>query len=363
MTLETTYTKPEFGSMENLQSSINKIRLQAQAQNLNGFVVRDDFLPTLGDYRRKETVLWQLINKVYARAATVKEMLHTARPVVEFTNRSALGDSPENPIGTLDKDLSDPGQDLKALAGKIDVDNFGRSLYEQQGRPYFEQISMYTDDMITQAMRILEFALIDGDATANNGYQFNGFTRQMAPNHTFTATKIGSSPDQINDKLDEIVMRASTDVNVLRKITHIVCSGAGYRQLQKELKELQQWHNMVTITPGVNVPSIVTAIGSIPIITSPYIKDTPANTGNGTPERVNYWLIDITQLEWHGLVPYGGQRTLEPQIFDVRNIINGKPLLDKRFLLSYGTLYCKNRGQGIYKLEVDVPDGSIWNQE
>lgn len=356
-----TSTEPSFQSMASLQQSLQKIRLQAEASTVNGFTVNKEFMSVLGDYRRKETILWQMVRKVYATSATVKEMIHTARPTVGFTNRSALGSSPENPMGVLDKDLSDLGQDVKALAGKIEIDPFGRSLYEQQGRPYFEQIAQHTDEMITQAMRVLEFALFDGDATAGDGTQFNGFTRQMAAGHTFTATKNGATPDTIHDKLDEIVLRASTDVNVLRKITHIFMSGAGYRQIQRELKDIQQYYNMPSITPGVNVPAIITGVGTIPMYMSPYIKDTPADVGNGTPEKINIWLMDMSQIEWHGIVPSGGEKTLEPQMFDVKNIINGQPLLDKRFLLMYGTLYCKNRGQGIYKLEVDVPDGSIWN--
>lgn len=356
----TTYIEPDFGSYRNLQASMQDYRLRAEAQNMNGFMVRQDFMPIVGDYRRKETVLWQLIKKTYANAATIKEAMTTARPQVEFTDRSNLSTSVSNPVGALDKDLTDLGQDVKALAGRIDVDHFGRSLYEQQGKPYMEQVNQYSDELITQSLRKLEFALIDGNASAGNGYEFNGFTRQMASGHTSQATKIGVTPDLIHDKLDEIVMRASTDVNKLRRITHIFCSGPGYRQLQKEMKELQQYHNVTQIRPGVEVPAIITAYGLIPIIISPFIRDTLGDPLNNIPNKVNYWLMDMSLIEWHGVVPFGGDRSLEPQIFDINNTINGEPLLEKRFCLQYGTLYCKNQGEGIYKLEVSVDD-QLWN--
>jgi len=137
--------------------------------------------------------------------------------------------------------------------------------------------------------------------------------------------------------------------------TQIFCSGAGARLLTKEVKQLQLFQNVKEISPGVHVPTILTGFGYVEIVPSPYLADKPGDDGN---DIISFFLVDINNLEWHGVYPYGGIKSLEPQIFDLSHVVNGLPTLNERMIVIYGTLKALNGGQGIYRLDVKAPSGS-----
>lgn len=334
--------------------------IQGAATNVGGFTINDNFVPEVEDILRKETVLWQLItSKKPAPAATVKKVRKTTRPLVDWANRSDLSSAHTNDPAALVKDVSDPGQDVKAVAGTVRWDHFGRSIAGQQNYPYGNEVSEDTEELLINSARFLEMALFTGDSTVSGNLQFNGLTRQMPSGHTYTADITSSTPDSIVAKLNEVCMRATTDRNIMRKITHIFCTGAGSLKIRDEVGQNILYQNIQEVTAGITVPAIVTANGNIPIVTTPYLNDTAGT--NGAPDVIHYWLVDISSIEWYGVYPYGGTQSFDPQIFDITMYISGLPLVERRMALIYGTLYAKNRGQGIYRLDVSVPNGTVWN--
>ncbi len=348
-------TAPSFSDV----ASVETMLIQATAVNTGGITVRQDYLPVISDYRRKETVIWPSLKKYPANAPTIQEIRRTVRPQVGWVPRSDLAQSPLNPVGSLYNNLQTPGQAVKAITGLLDIDHFSRSMSDQQGQPWGDQIAKDTDDMIVSTMRFLERGIFTGNASNPGGLEFNGLVNLLPPAHTYTASIVTTPPDKVYDKLDEICMRAAMDVDTLRKITHIYCSGAGARRLTQEMKELQVYMNVQEISPGVKVPQILTAYGFVALVPSPYISDVSGGPGNN--DTLNYWLVDASLLEWYGVYPYGGTKTFDPQIFDVSTIVNGQPLLEKRLVICYGTPFAKNAGQGLYKLEVTAPPGSTFN--
>ncbi len=334
---------------------------QASATNLGGFLINQDYAQEIEDFRRKETVFWQLIqNKVPAPAPIVKKIRKNAFLNVGFVPRSNINatNTPANTPVTNQPDLSDPGQEVKAIAGTLEFEHFARSMQLQQNRPYEDTIAEETADLMTSLYRFLDMQLYSGNANAPGNLQFNGLEYLIpATGNVFTASRMGATPQSVATKIDEVVTRAATDRNVLKKVTHIFCTGAGALQIRKEVGDNRYYTNQTEITAGIQVPSVITSVGTLPIVTSPYLNDIDGGAGNDT---IRYWLVDMDTIEWNGVFPFGGENSYEPQIFDISTTINGLYLVEKRMILMYGTPYAKNSGQGIFRLDLEVPTNSIW---
>jgi hypothetical protein len=351
----TNYNTSQIGFVDPLE--VRNSLIQANATNVGGFAVRQDYLPVIGDYRYKNTEFWRRIdNKVPAESPIVQELRRSNMPTVGFAPKGNLATAPAN--APIPLDYTDVGQEVKAIAGYIECENFAMSMAQQQGRPYGNQLNRDTEDLILSTMRFLERSLFTGDI-ATDPLQFNGLIKQMpVAGHTYTADITSANPDAIHDKLDEVCMRSAMRPNTLleHRPTHIFCSGAGARLLTKEVKQLQLYHNVKEISPGVIVPTILTSYGYVEIVPSPYLQD---NAGGGG-DVISYYLVDMRNIEWHGVIPFGGKNSFEPQIFDLSYVVNGLPTLNKRLILIYGTLKAKNGGEGIYRLDVTAPSGSVF---
>lgn len=336
------------------------INLKAGATNLGGFTVRQDFAPMTLDYRRKNTVVWQLLEKIAARTPKIQEIRRNVFPNVGFTSRTDLSATPVNNISSIPADLSDPGQDVKAIAGILDVTHFGRSVEAAQGYEYGDTTAQDTDDLISSVYRLLEMKLFTGNAATGGNLEFNGLVNLASGDaeNSSTLDVSVSTPPSIVQKLGEITTKIANHPLWNHRVTHIFTSGAGYELIRKETERRNTFMNATEVVPGVQVPAIQGVMGQIPIVTSPYIYDVLGTVSPSTLDEITYYLVDMTTMSWRGLAPYGGTNTFEPQIFDVSNIVNGVPLLEKRLVLLYGTPYAKNRGKGIHKLTVSAARGT-----
>ena len=335
-------------------------RLQASAINLDGATVNDDIINMIGDYQRKEGVIWPLITKKRAKHPTIKEGVKDKFPKVGAVNKFTLDHAAanvENPPGSLNRDLTDPGQDLKAISGQVDIPHFAHSMAQQQGYFYEDTFAEDTDDMILSGVRYLDRQLIVGDA-AGNVDEFNGFLNLRNPANTdIELDTLIPGAELIHQALNRICIKAANEPNNRQRISHIFTSGGGQNELIREAHAAHIHQNQVEITPGHVVSAIVTPSGNknlTPVIGTPYILDDDSDVAF---DLIDYWLIDMTQIEWHGLVPLGGQNNLDYQIFDFTKYVNGIPLTEKRMLLLYGCLFAKNQGRGIYRLRVKLPKG------
>lgn len=335
-----------------------QILMKAAATNVGGFTVRQDFERMTIDYRRKNTVIWQLLEKLPARAPKIQEIRRNLFPNVGFTSRADLSGSPVNNVSAIPADLSDPGQDVKAITGVLDITHFGRSLEAAQGYEYGNTVDQDTDDLLTSVYRMLERFLFIGDASVSGNLQFNGIANLRSPDaeNASTLDITGSTPPSVVQKLGEISTRIANHPTWNHRVTHIFCSGAGYEVIRKETERRNTFMNQIEVVPGVQVSAIQGISGNIPLIVSPYIYDVLGTDPD--PDQVVYYLVDESTLSWRGLPPFGGTNTYEPQVFDISNVVNGIPLLEKRLVLLYGTPYAKNRGKGIHRLTVSAPRGT-----
>jgi hypothetical protein len=333
--------------------------LQASAINLGGFAVNQNYDPEIEDYRRMETTLLRLIlqgNKKAAVSPTVRKLVKDKRANIGFVNRSDLSSATGNTMNDLRLNYDDPGQEVKAFAARLSFPHFARSMSEQQGKPYSDQVAEDTDDLLRESFRFFEMMLFNGNA-AVNPLEFNGLQSQMVlPDHIFTIDITGTEPDRIWQTINEIAMRAATDRQTLRKISHVFTTGAAYVALQKESESYSTRFADKEIVPGLNVSMIMTGAGEKPVISSPYLNDLGNQAGY---DILRMYLIDITCVEWHGVYPYGGTKTFDPQIFDITTYLNGQYLVTERMLLCYGTPYLKNNG--LYRIDIRAPLGSAWN--
>jgi hypothetical protein len=332
--------------------------LQAST-NLNGFTVNMLYDAEIEDYRRVETKLWQLIlngNKKPAAAPTVRKAIKDRRAKIGFVNRSDLTNSVGNVLNDLRPNFNDAGQEVKAIAARLAFPHFGRSMSNQQGRPYGDEVAEATDSLLRESYRFLEMMLFNGDASVNP-LEFNGLQSQsILPDHVFQVDIRGVQPQRIWQTVNEIVMRATTDREILRRITHIFTTGSAYVAIQQEAEAFGLKLLEKEVVPGLNVPSIMTGDGEKPVISSPYLDDLANQSGH---DVLRVYLLDINAIEWHGVYPYGGEKTLEPQIFDVTNYLNGQYLVTERMLLLYGTPYLTNNA--LYRIDILAPLGSAWN--
>lgn len=336
---------------------------RAAAENLQGFTVRDDFMAAIGRYLRRNTIFWPLLKKERAEADIVREILEEQFPTTGFFSKSGSAmDPPENVFDANDNDLTDPGQEVKANGGVISLSHYGRSLAAQQGNPFGDQVNQKTKNLIVSAARTLERSLFNGNA-GTNPLEFNGIKQQIAADHTKEISLIEG--DSVVQALRTICRFAVNDEDMIRDITHIFTSGLGLELIEQEMDDKLHYQNLDQVRPGLKVPSIITQSSNqgqpTPLITSPYLLDEQGAT-EADPDIVDYWLLDMSKLCWKGVIPYGGPsngaNVYNPQIFEVRS--NSAPyLIDSRLCIQYGTLYSKNRGQGIYRLRVRVPNGTV----
>ena len=327
--------------------------IQAEASNLGGFAVRQDYLPVIGDYRVKVTKLWNKITtKLPASSPVVQEMINSSLPTVAFAPRGNLEAVPTQAPISLGYG---PGQEVKAIVGRIHCEHFALSMAYQQKNAYGDQMSTDTDNLILSAMRFLERSLFTGDSTVNP-LAFNGMIAQMPAINVYQADITSDNPDAIHDKIDEICTRSACRPNSLIEHypTHIFCSGAGNRLITKEIKQLQLYHNVKEITPGVRVPAISTSFGDVEIVPTVYLQDQATADG----DIISYYIVDMKNFAWFGVYPYGGEKKFEPQIFDLSHVVNGLPTLRERMIILYGTPKAMDEGRGIFRLDVKAPRGS-----
>ncbi|MFQ3629188.1 MAG: hypothetical protein SNJ81_16630 [Cyanobacteriota bacterium] len=337
--------------------------IAAAAQNLDGFTVREDYMAVIGEYIRKKLILWPLLPKEPAESDLVREILEGPEPNAGFFNKTSMN-PPENATNSpIPNDLSDTGQQVKAVGGVINIGHYSRSLWAQQGRPYgtnVDQLTAKTERLLSSTAKILERTIVTGNAT-ENPLEFNGFQQQMAAGQTRMADI--TDGDSVVKKLRSVVRLAISNENILQGITHIICSPLGLQLIEEEIDTKLDYVNLDEVTPGLRVPGIITQGDQqgrpTPIITSPYILD---EDGGTNPDIVDFWLVDMNQLVWKGVRPAGGATSgadsFNPQVFELTNTA-APYLVEKRICIAYGTLYAKNRGRGIWRLRVTVPTGTV----
>ena len=362
-----TNSPPNAGNTEvfGFQSRQQMQQIQADAVAYDGFCVRQEYDSVVGRYLRNadDIVLWPLLRKMPAEADYIQELVENDDPAVGFMQKNTLV-AVENPTTYAAIEPLDGGQRVKALGGVITLGYYAQSLWEQQGKPYGPQLAMKTDKEMSATLKALEKCLFRGNATANP-LEFNGLEYQMATGHNFVRDIAGGQ--KIANLLRGVCRLAISDETILRGVTHIFTSALGIEMIEHQTDAQMQYVNLERVTPGLKVPSINTQRGITPMLTSPFIQDTPADATAGRDyDLVHYWLLDLNQLSWRGVIPKGGTPgNFNPQIFDATQFGYHAGLehymVEKRFILQFGTLFAGNGGQSIWKLSIKVPAGTIGN--
>lgn len=333
--------------------------IQAAPRAVGGLLANDNYIPEITDILQSECPFWSILSKKPAPDNIVRDTKKASRPSAGPLSKLDLSNSPPTTFATSTKDTTDTGEEVKAYGGVLEFPHFAHSLAEQQGSPYGDEVASDTADLIIEHCTNLEKDLFGGDASTN-ALQFNGLGSLVPNDNVYTLDITGATPPSIAQKLNEIMLRASSGSTYRRRVTHFMCSGTGQLLLQNEIDEKHLYQNQVQITPVIEVPAIRGAGNIVPMVTSPYVFDVKANGTSVTTDTIVYYLIDINLVEWRGVYPKGGERTFDPQIFDLTNYSTnflGMP----RMSLNYGCLKGLNNGEGIFKLEVTAPAGTTWS--
>lgn len=339
--------------------------VRATAYNWNGGrTVNLLFLQEIADIRRRETVLWEMIVKKTANSPIIKQARREVWPSVGAINGHDLSAVATTNVTDTDLNLSDPGQEIKAVGGLVKNSHLQESLARQQGYPYGDQFAQDTTDVVANSYRYLEEKLITGNATSSP-LEFNGLLAQMPGGNVLpgvTVTTLGSGTPISNALNKSVLMVRDANKNISIRPTHILTSATGAWLLQTEWQNQIVYQNVNSVVPGVSIPAIQN--GRVPIIQSPYIRDVDGGAGTDT---VRYYLVDMAMIEWHGVMPLGGSDDpgvgLEVQLFDTTTYLNNQFLVEARMALIYGTLFAKHVGAGIYRIDVTVPSGTTFSGE
>lgn len=328
---------------------------QARSLPLDGFTVREDFNSLVKRYVREQTILFPMISKEAAEADEVVELLEGNEPASGFMSKTALN-PPENATDFPAHAFDAPRQQVKAVGGVIKSSNYAQSLYAQQGKPWGDILARKTDRMVINTVKTIERGLFRGDATANP-LQFNGLDKQIHPSNLLTCDM--TTGDRVVQKILGILSRAMGDEDFLKNINYVFTSFQGVRLVELEIEQKLQYHNLETIRPGFTVPAIIGHNGPLPIIPSPYIRDIAGATG--VKDTIFFYLLDMDTIAWKGVIPQGGTKTFDPQVFDVTRFTGDATpyLVEKRMSLAYGTLLLGNRGLNCYRLAVSVANGTV----
>jgi len=348
------------------KSKIKFDEVLASAQDVGGFTVRQDYLSTIRNHIRRNTVFFPLLRKEPTLFELVKELREASHPEAGFFDKAkpSAPELPETPSDHPTSDVStdpDRGQLVKAAGGVIATNHFGRSLLRMQGNnPYgVDQRVKKKNDLIVSTVKTIERACFRGDASANP-LSFNGLGLQMAMGHSFVAdTRLSHV---VYKKVRSVVRLAVSDETIDREITHIFTSCLGLELIEEEMDAKLSNVNLDEVRPGLKVKALNTQ-GDVqgeptPLIPSPYIRDRVNAEGEG---EIDFWLVDMRTLSWRGVFPEGGMEGVyEPQVLEaVYYSDDSEYLVDKCICLIYGTLYAENRGQGIWRLTVKVPKSKI----
>ena len=332
--------------------------LQAEATNYGGFTIRNDFTSDIYDAIYRESPFWATLNKKAAAADIVRQINKTALPTSGFSSKTALGTASPQAAATSRNILTDPGQEIKCVTGLLNWADYYRALSQQQGQEFGDQVAIDTDDLLTSMAKTLERCLYAGNATTNP-LEFNGIAAQMASDavrqHLFLHDLTVATAESLSIVLPRTCAKIVGSRDIERSVNEIHTTAAGYSLLQEEWARAHLNLSEVEYIPGVKVPGVLGADGKIiPIVVSRYLDD-DASPADG--DNINYWLLDKSSIEWHGVVPVGGSG-FNPQIFDLVNL-NHKT--EQRMGLCYGTLFARGRGQGISCLRVKAANGKAWS--
>lgn len=348
-----------------VQSSSNAgwLPVQAEATQFNGMVVREDFTGPIARIIRDQTALWNILSKELATTDVVREIQQDTMPRAGFINKLDQQTTSNITPPTYNQlNLSDPGQAIKAMGGRIQMSHYTQSLSAAQGFPYGDQNGGATADLVKSTGLLIERTLFAGNAT-NNPLEFNGIDAQTPDAHKIVVDATAAVPaDQtIYNAIRSTVRRAYSSRAVNRQITHIFATGLALELLEKEVDSDLSYQNLDVVRPGLQVRTIQTQAGSLPLVLTPYISDMVGaeKTVNPGYDAVYFYLLDIDTLIWKGIFPYGGQQTFNPQIFDVTKYSSPDLLAEERYCLCYGTLFARYRGASLWRLEVRVPSGTV----
>lgn len=352
----------------------------AQAYNFNGVVLRDDYTSIINDYRNKERpAIWNTVSKQYAMDRRVGEMARRKTPKVGWVNTTGLeptGNAAPQQMPPVDNPNPDTDEDrfqyVRAIVGMIENDHFAVSLATQQeqewGRTYINALADETTELLNGFWRMVHNELINGRQNdLTNPHAFNGLTYYLRPDHTIQHDVTVNGAARVSEMLSRVRFEALSAKYINRDVGVIMCSYAGLNYLQAELVN-SRWITEIETVPGIKVTGVMCGPSVLPVIASPYINDEIGALVGETqnPDYLNYHLYDPDAFEWHGVVPSGGNRSFEPQFFDIRSHVGPnattRPLIQQRLLLFYGTTYFKNLGENYYSLRVKVPHGTAFAQ-
>lgn len=258
-----------------------------------GALITDDYQKEITDILRRNSVLDARIQYVPATGdiSTYYEQ--------NTINGGAFVD-PRNPSATATSNARTPhGVKIKALTNQVNFGHYDITLGKQQNN-FSELKGKDLDDMLNGIGLAHGKALWRGNDTAlavPTTQQYVGLASQIT--NTFTVGVGASIVSAIRAKVAAMV--ASEKYEIMP--TAIYIQPIGHYHMAEEVRLAVESGKMSdpfgkTVIAGLEVPTIMTAAGLLPIIPEPFI---PSSVNATTPENTDYGIAIVTEpmIEYH----------------------------------------------------------------
>jgi len=284
----------------NVQSFLEELR----AANYfgNGALLVDEFDTLILDDIRRESILWNRIDKRLAPGETTNGFDQTGIATGRATPRRTLGFTATGPTR-----VARTPQTVKAIVSDTTFGIFDRSVYQQQGRRFGNLEQKDVQDLAVACIRQWASEAYLGSASGDDD-EFNGL-RTLVP----SGTTIQDSESIVTGICDACIAMTN-GTSVVTRPSAIYVNAAVIQMINMEYAKIGDKLLYAPIKVGDSIfdtAQIATPIGYLPLIADPW------NTVvAGTPNVYPTFILDESKLSWQ-YVEVLGAPGADPKTFEI----------------------------------------------
>lgn len=268
----------------------------------NGALLVDDFDTLIMDEVRRESVLWNRIDKRLAPGENTGGFDQTGISTARSAPRRNLGFTATGPTRAARTPKT-----VKAIVADTTFGLFDRSVYQQQGRRFGDLQAKDVQDLSVSCIRKWASLSYVGAAGSNDD-EYDGL-RTLLP----TGTTVHAA-DSIIAAINTALIDMTNSPNIAARPTAIYTNAKVVDMVNMELLKIGDKLLYAPIKVGDSVfdtPQIFTSVGIMPLIPDPWNQVVA-----GTPNVYPTFIVDETKLSWQ-YVEVLGAPGADPRTFEI----------------------------------------------
>jgi len=309
--------------MKQYSSSTTGARFSAAADFLgNGAVEVPVFESEILDMIRRESVALQRFNHVPANGDPHRYFEQTAIGTAQFDNKRSLSPTPSGPTRVERSAV------IKCIDNQTNITLYDKNLTKQQGQ-FAQVVAKDIEDTASAVVVLSAQSIWDGNDTSlltPTTNEYVGALTQIGDGGQISTIAPGSS---IIDGLKAQVSQMMANQTYKVKPNIIYLNPVLGNALDAEAKAAQITFGKTEVVAGVQVDTLKTQAGELPIITEPYIpSDTTAKYGFDAPpdDYSNYYAVILSEPLIEMPFVYDEIENPHPRIYQLGlvNSLNGQ---------------------------------------